>query len=73
MVPSKGEAKNVERISHRKEPIQVTESDENETVAFDAKDTNGHADGQTVSNGTNNTHGTNPNESQNKQNDETKK
>lgn len=85
MVPSKAEAKNAERNENRKEPIQVTESDENETVTYvdanGANDSNGsngengHTNGQTVSNGTangtSNTNGSNSNDSQHKQNDET--
>lgn len=73
MVPSKAEAKNVERNQNRQEPVKVTESDENETVAF----ANGHTNGQTTTNGTTNgtstTNGSNPNESQNKPNEETNK
>lgn len=85
MVPSKAEAKNVERNQNRKEPIQVTESDDNETVTYidanaanDANGANGHTNGQTtVSNGTTNgtstTNGNNSTDSQHEQNDETTK
>lgn len=73
MVPSRAETKNAERNHNRKEPIQVTESDENETVAFCG--TNGHTNGETVSNGTSNgtTNGNNPNESPSQQNGEANK
>lgn len=73
MVPSKAETKNAERNSNRKEPIQVTESDENETVAF--AETNGHTNGATDSNGTTNgtTNGSNPNDSPSQQNEEAHK
>lgn len=50
MVPSKGEEKNIERTKHRKEPVVVTVSDENETTTFN--NANGIANGLTTANGT---------------------
>lgn len=73
MVPSKAEAKLVERIQTRKEPIQVTESDENSTVAYE--ETNGNSNIQTASNETTNgtSNDSHTNGIQNKQNEETNK
>lgn len=66
MVPSKAEFRNDERAKNRKESIVVTESDENQTTAFEEKkETNGYLDeinsngAQAATNGiTNGTNGT---------------